>query len=89
MTEHQSEGLTVVKQPYLIIFKDEESGKNLFHIYPDDLDFKGYGLLLADAIRHVASAFGVPESSVYDWVKKEMKNPTTAVTGGYTSETKQ
>jgi len=36
-----------------------------------------YGLLIADLVRHVASAFKVDEREVWEWVGKESDRPTS------------
>ncbi|TXH44455.1 MAG: hypothetical protein E6Q97_32505 [Desulfurellales bacterium] len=74
----------IVVKPLIIVYRTE-SGGIACEIWPpeDDPDygFELYGLIIADVIRHAARAFGVPEQSVFDWVKKEMKRPTTTFTG--------
>jgi hypothetical protein len=47
------------------------------HLY----DYCGYALMICDLVRHVARAFGVKEDDVWDWVDRERRNPTTAITG--------
>ena len=48
-------------------------------------DFKdhgpeAYGLICADIIGHVAKRYGVDPEYVFDWVRKELDNPTTDLT---------
>lgn len=73
----------IVTQPLIIVYRTDTG--IACEIWPpsDDPDygFEGYGIIIADVIRHVSRAFGVPESSVFDWVKKEMKRPTTTFSG--------
>ena len=71
-----SETPTIITQPLVIMFKDEE-GKVLCHLYPEECDHRHYGLLVCDLVRHVAAAFKVPEKDVWEWVDKEWQNPTT------------
>ena len=73
-----SKSPTIVTQPLVIMFKDED-GKILCHLYPDDLDHRHYGLLVCDLVRHVAAAFKVEEKEVWNWVDKERHRPTTDV----------
>jgi hypothetical protein len=73
-----SDSPTIVTQPLVIMFKDED-GKILCHLYPEDLDHRHYGLLVCDLVRHVAAAFKVEEKDVWDWVDKERHKPTTDV----------
>ena len=73
-----SKSPTIVTQPLVIMFKDED-GKILCHLYPHDLDHRHYGLLVCDLVRHVAAAFKVEEKDVWDWVDKERHKPTTDV----------
>lgn len=70
--------MEIVNKPLIIVYREDENNKIKCAIWPpEDYDFRAYGLIIADVIRHTASAFGVPEQSVFDWVKKEMKRPTT------------
>lgn len=80
-----------VHQPLIIVHKPDEADRVTCEIWPigEYNDFRAYGLVIADVIRHVASAFGVPEQSVFDWVVKEMKKPTSklsTVSGGPTKQ---
>jgi hypothetical protein len=69
-----------VHQPYVIMFKADEGGKILTHIYKGDLGYEGYGLLVCDLVRHVANAFKVDEDDVWKWVDKERYHHTTDIT---------
>jgi hypothetical protein len=75
------EAPTVVKQPYIIMFKSEsDDGGVITHIHRGDLDYRGYSLLICDLVRHVARAFEVDEDDVWEWVMKERHKPTTKLT---------
>jgi hypothetical protein len=68
-----------IKSPLIISFKNND-GQILTHLYPEDMDYKGYGILIADIVRHVANAFKVREEQVWEWVDKERDKPTSPVT---------
>jgi hypothetical protein len=74
---------TIVREPYVIMFKVE--GAVVCHLYPHDLDYRGYGLLVCDLVRHVANHFGVDEEAVWGWVERERDRPTTKLQGGHPS----
>jgi hypothetical protein len=40
---------------------------------------EAYGLLVCDLVRHVATAFQVPEDAVWEWVDKERYHHTTEI----------
>lgn len=69
----------IVQQPYVIIFKPAGSEEIAIRLYPHDLGHDGYGLLICDLVRHVAAAFKVDEDDVWEWVEKERRKPTTAL----------
>ena len=60
----------------------DKSGDVQCHIYPSERcpTHEEYGLLVADLVRHVARAFNVGEEDVWEWVDKERRHPTTAIT---------
>jgi hypothetical protein len=67
-----------IKQPLVIMF---ESGDGVTcHIDPQGYDYRVYGLLICDLVRHVARAFRVDESDVWEWVDRERQDPTAEVT---------
>lgn len=69
----------MIKQPLVSMF--EQDHKIVCHIHPREGDsYKGYGILIADLVRHVANAFKVDEDDVWKWVDKERDNPTTTIT---------
>lgn len=66
----------MIKQPLVLMFED--GGSIICHIYPrKDDTHEGYGLLVADLVRHVARAFKVDEDDVWEWVDKERHRQTT------------
>ena len=67
-----------IDSPLVIVFKND--GQLQTHLYPGEMTYKGYGLLVADIVRHVAKAFKVREEDVWEWVDKERYEPTTPVT---------
>lgn len=69
----------VIEQPLVIMF--EADGGIVCHIHPSKKasSHEHYGLLICDLVRHVANAFKVDESDVWEWVDKERRNPTTDV----------
>ena len=70
---------TIITQPLVIMF--EQEGMIVCHLYPrKDDTHEGYGLIIADLVRHVARAFKVDEDDVWDWVEKERRHPTTPFT---------
>lgn len=69
----------VITKPLIMLF--EANGTLVCHLWPRETDsFKGYGLMIADIVRHVANRFGVGEDQVWEWIDKERHNPTTAIT---------
>lgn len=69
----------VIEQPLVIMF--EADGGIVCHIHPSTKasSHEHYGLLICDLVSHVARAFKVDESDVWEWVDKERNNPTTEV----------
>jgi hypothetical protein len=67
---------TIVTQPLVIMIKDED-GEISCHLHPDQCDHRHYGLPVCDLVRHVAAAFKVRESDVWEWGDKERQEPTT------------
>ena len=66
----------------LLSFYERPDGKwycelTALHLY----DYRGYALMICELVRHVARAFGAREDDVWDWVDRERRNPTTAITG--------
>jgi hypothetical protein len=68
-----------IEKPILLMF--ETDGKIMCLVYPEGSDHRVYGLLICDAVRHVARAFKVREEDVWEWVDKERAKPTAEVTG--------
>ena len=69
----------ILTKPLVVMF--EEGDKVVCHLYPrDDDTYKGYGLLVCDLVRHVASAFNVDEDDVWEWIDKERQHHTTDIT---------
>lgn len=73
--------ITVVKRPYVIMFKAEGSDKITTHIYrgPDNIGYEAFGLLIYDLVRQVATSFEVDEDEVWKWVEKERHHHTTDI----------
>ena len=66
----------IIEKPLVIMF--EGPGKEVMtHIHPGSHDYRHYGLLVCDLVRHIANAFEVSEDAVWEWVDKERSNPTT------------
>lgn len=42
-------------------------------------DYRAFGLLICDIVRHVANALKVNEDAVWEWVDKERACPTTPI----------
>lgn len=74
-------GTFKIESPLLIMFADQQ-GEVVCHIHPSEHcpTHETYGLLIADLVRHVARAFKVTEDEVWEWVDKERRRPTTAIT---------
>ncbi len=69
-----------VVNPYLIIYKDGLN-RNVCRIHPPaGSTHEHYGMLICDIVRHVSRAFEVNEEAVWEWVERERRNPTTAIT---------
>jgi len=69
-------GSALAIKPLLILFKDGD--RMTCHIHPSEkYDYRAYGLIICDMVRHIANAFEVPEESVWEWVDKERHDPTT------------
>jgi len=64
-----------IRNPLVIVFKNDE--KIQTHLYPGELSYKEYGILIADIVRHVANAFKVGENEVWEWVDKERHHQTS------------
>src|SRR5436305_12925142 len=73
-----------IENPLVIMFAGA-SGDVQCHIYPSERcpTHKEYGLLVADLVRHVARAFDVGAKDVWEWVDKERRHPTTAITNPF------
>ena len=69
-----------IEQPLVIMFEDK--GSVVCHIHPSERakSHREYGLLICDLVRHGARAFEVEEDAVWEWVDKERRRPTTAIT---------
>ncbi len=75
-------GPQFIKDPLVIIYRTEPKGPIVTNIVKSDLDHCGFGLLIADLIRHAAAAYGVSGEDVVDWVNREMNAPTAKLEGG-------
>lgn len=80
MTNDEQPVVTVVKQPYVIMFKPQGVDNIITHIYRGDekIGYREFGLLACDLVRQVASAFEVEEDEVWQWVDKERHHPTSS-----------
>lgn len=73
-----------ITNPLIIVFETPE-GKMQTHLHPGEAnDYRLFGLLIADVIRHTARCFDVEVEQVAEWVNKELANPTTPIEGGRT-----
>jgi hypothetical protein len=73
------ENSMIVKSPLVIMFENDQGGVTC-HIHPaKNYKYQDYGLLICDLVRHVAKAYKVNESKVWEWVDKERYNPTTEI----------
>ncbi len=70
-----------IENPLVIMFEAPD-GQVMCHIHPSKRakSHQHYGLLICDLVRHVASAFHVREDDVWEWVDKERRHPTSAIT---------
>jgi len=69
-----------ITDPLVVMFR-EPGGNVVTHIHRQpDLGYEEFGLLVCDLVRHIANAYQVPESDVWEWVDRERHRPTTAVT---------
>jgi hypothetical protein len=72
---------TMLIEKPLVIMSTGEDDNIVCHIFPQpNYDYKAYGLLIYDLVRHAADAFGVDEDDVWEWVLKERANHTTEIT---------
>lgn len=69
----------MISQPLIIMFRQDDGIVCHIHPTPKD-DYRTYGLLVCDLVRHLARAFKVDEDDVWEWVDKERNHPTTAIT---------
>jgi hypothetical protein len=66
-----------IDSPLIIVF--ENDGQIQTHVYPEAMDHRDYGALIAALVRHVAKAFNIPEHDVWESVDEERYHPTTPV----------
>ena len=67
----------VISDPLILVFRAQD-GSIVTRMRPNERDtYEGYGLLLADLVRHVAQMFGVEEADVREWVELELDRPET------------
>lgn len=69
-------------RPLLIMYVRPETPDYLTcAIHPRREDtYADYGMMVCDAVRHIANTFEVPEAEVWRHVEKERRQPTTTVT---------
>lgn len=67
-----------IENPLVIMFEVEQGIQCSIH-RPDGWTHHHYGLIVCDLVRHVASAFGVSEDAVWEWVDKERYHHTTDI----------
>lgn len=70
-----------VVNPLLILFEDGE-GQMQCHVYPGEYPVEVYGILLCDAARNIAAAYGVDERMIFELFDAERLNPTTEYRDG-------
>lgn len=67
-----------IENPLMLLFGKD--GKLICHIHPRPKDtYKDYSLMICDIVRHLANAFKVDVSQMWDLIDKERENPTTAI----------
>ena len=69
-----------VVDPVIILYKDRGKLTCALH-HMEEFGHEGYGLAIADIIRHTARAFDCHISEVRAWVDRELNNPTTDIEG--------
>jgi hypothetical protein len=72
--------METIDNPLLVIHRGENSEVKAIVVMHPDLNYKHYGLIICDAVRHVAMAYGVSEDEVWEYVDKERATPTTTIT---------
>lgn len=68
-----------IENPLVMMFR-APTGEVMCHIHPAEFSHEHYGILVCDLVRHVARAFKVDESAVWEYVDKERQQPTSPVT---------
>lgn len=73
--------MALAVNPLLIMYRTpgDTGVRCAIHPTPEDR-YEHYGMLICDAVRHVACAYHVRERDVWRWVDKERKHPTTDIT---------
>lgn len=66
-----------IESPIIIVFENE--GEIQTHLYPGEMNYRDYGREIARLVRHVAKAFKVRETEVWESVDQERYNPTTPI----------
>jgi hypothetical protein len=72
----------LIENPLVLMFQAPDGSLITKLHHPPDFGHEAYGLIICDLVRHVANSFGVPEKSVWKWIDRERRHPTTAVSGG-------
>jgi len=69
-----------IENPLVVMFEGPEKKVICrIHVQPG-YTHKMFGLLVCDLVRHIAGAFKVDESDVWEWVDKERYRPTSPIT---------
>jgi hypothetical protein len=73
--EMQNVKARVLEQPLLSLWRQGDDVVCQI-CSPANYSFEAYGILVCNLVRHVAEAFEVNESDVWEWVDKERFHPT-------------
>ena len=81
MTDAATEQQMPIINPWVIVHQPDGEGGGLETILagPPDGNYRQFGIVIADIIRHVANAYDVDEADVLEWVHREMDSPTTEI----------
>ena len=70
--------MSIPEKPLIVMFEHDD--QIVCHLWPRrDDNHAGYGLMIADLIRHTAGCFDVTVGDVNEWVQKELRRPTTEI----------
>jgi hypothetical protein len=73
-----------IENPWLIVYQPDDASEKLTTILagPENATYQMFGILIADIAHHVARRFGVDVVDVMEWAIRELRRPTTEITGG-------